>query len=284
MIGRRVARRTAWKLGRRLYMHARGEPRTNLTETSGEAYVQRQVVLNAGSDTEMVVFDIGANVGGWTAQFLHLYRNLRKGAPEDVRIFAFEPVPATREKLLSAIEGLPERRRIQIIPVALSDRAGSARMEILGGVTSGRNSLETESTRRDPSRERIVVETATLDGFCEANAITNAVLVKCDAEGHDAAVLSGAFRMLSEQRIDVFQFEYTKRWIDNRRFLKDVFELLERLPYTVARILPKRIEPYAEWHPELERFFSANYVVVHARALGWFELAHGRFDASNTYA
>jgi ribonucleotide reductase alpha subunit len=38
------------------------------------------------------------------------------------------------------------------------------------------------------------------------------------------------------------------------------------------------------WHPEIERFFAANYALVHDRALGWFDVHRGIFDKANTYA
>ncbi len=56
------------------------------------------------------------------------------------------------------------------------------------------------------------------------------------------------------------------------------------LPYRVARVRRDHIEVFDEWHPELERFFEGNYVVVHEPALAWFDARHGTFDAANTYA
>jgi hypothetical protein len=55
------------------------------------------------------------------------------------------------------------------------------------------------------------------------------------------------------------------------------------LPYCVARILPNSIEVLPAWHPELERFFEANYLLVHDRAICWFDARMGVFDVSNTY-
>jgi hypothetical protein len=108
-------------------------------------------------------------------------------------------------------------------------------------------------------------------------------LVKSDTEGHDLRVLSGARKMLSQGRIDVFQFEYNQRWITARFFLKDAFALVAGMPYTVARIRPSHIELFEAWHFELERFFEANYLIVHERALGWFDVQRGGFNGSNVY-
>jgi hypothetical protein len=35
------------------------------------------------------------------------------------------------------------------------------------------------------------------------------------------------------------------------------------------------------WHPELERYFEANYLIVNARALEWFDARRGWFNESN---
>jgi hypothetical protein len=97
-------------------------------------------------------------------------------------------------------------------------------------------------------------------------------------------VLEGARPLLSAGKISLAQFEYNHRWVATRSFLKDVFDLLEGLPYTVVRLMPDRVEVLDIWHPELERFFEANYAVVHRDVLDRLEVHRGRFDVSNTYA
>jgi len=51
----------------------------------------------------------------------------------------------------------------------------------------------------------------------------------------------------------------------------------------VGKVVGNKIELYREWHPELEKFFEANYLIVHNSALSWFEVSAGTFDKFDTY-
>ena len=146
---------------------------------------------------------------------------------------------------------------------------------------SGVLHLVEDARRADTTIE---VERTTLTDFCRQRGIGHVNLVKSDTEGHDLSVLRGARELLAAGRVDLLQFEYNHTWVFSRAFLKDVFELVEGLPYRVARIRPNSIEILDGWHPELDRFFHANYLLVREPALAWFDVRYGTFDDSNTYA
>ncbi len=273
-------RRLAWRAGRHLYCGARGEVHNDLAE-NGETYVQACVLR--GTDrtaSALTVFDIGANRGDWTRALL---AQLPEARLASTRLFACEPIPATRTKLEEALAGMDGGNVVEVLPLAMSDRCGSAEMLVMN--ESGRtNTLEFDGAMGSQARDRVSVETVTLDSFCSSRGIARIDLVKCDAEGHDVRVMEGAMPLLESERIDVFQFEYNFRWIYGRSFLKDVFDLVGALPYRLARIRPRHIEVLDAWHPELERFFEGNYVLVREPALAWFDARFGRFDETNTYA
>ena len=92
----------------------------------------------------------------------------------------------------------------------------------------------------------------------------------------------GAAKTLRAGRFDIIQFEYNSCWIEYRRFLKDAFELAKGLPYTIARVTSSGLEVYENWHPELERFIEANYVLVHDRFLHAIPFWKAAFDGSNS--
>ena len=93
-----------------------------------------------------------------------------------------------------------------------------------------------------------------------------------------------AKRLLQNSQIDVAQFEYNQLWIYSRSYLKDVFDLIDGLPYRLGRVCPGHVELFDSWHFELERFFEGNYVLIREPVLEWFEIRYGCFDNSNTYA
>ena len=258
-------------------MVARGEPLRNLPAESGEIYMQRQVSSAIASMETPIIFDVGANIGLWTLQFLELQQN------EKCKIFCFEPVPKTREKLLAALPTSDECRSIEVVPVALSDEDGSSHINILGSETSGRNSVVDDPLQIETPLDRIEIETRTVDSFVAEKNIDRVNFLKNDTEGHDYFVLCGAAELLNSGQVDVVQFEYTKRWIDSRSFLKDVFNLIRNKPYRLARIREDRLEVFDQWHAEMERFFAANYALVHDSALSWFDVRRGSFDEANAF-
>ena len=91
------------------------------------------------------------------------------------------------------------------------------------------------------------VQATTLDTYLRERSIEHVTLLKCDAEGHDLAVLRGGAEALAQGRVDVWQFEYNARWIHARAFLRDVFELARAAPYALgkpskaARKLPAQV-------------------------------------------
>lgn len=276
-------RRIVYKLGRRLYMIARGEPLRNLPASSGEVYLQKKVSQALAGCSEAVILDVGGNLGQWSILFLETAKS--QGINLDSLVHhAFEPVPATRDKLIKNIADAGFESVTKIQPVAMSDRVGETHINILGTATSGRNSLVDDPLQQEEPLDRLAIITDTLDYFSNTNHIDHIHLVKIDAEGHDFFVIKGASAMLEAERIDVIQFEYNRCWIDSRTFLKDVFALIDGSAYSLMRIRSDRLEFLPDWHPEVERFFEANYALVHARALDWFDVRRGTFDNSNTYA
>lgn len=205
---------------------------------------------------------------------------MSRRSPEGARLEAFEPVPDTIRRLEATIGAAGSGAFTRINRMALSDRAGRVAMTIMSE-TGGTNSLHQDGW--GGSGRAIEIETQTLDAYCAANGIAHVHLAKCDTEGHDLSVLRGARGMLAAGAIDAFQFEYNHRWIYNRAFLRDVFELTAGLPYVLGRIRPAAIELLPAWHPELDRFFEANYLLIHERVRPAFRLVEGRFDGSNTY-
>ena len=246
--------------------------------TNGETYVQACVLAAAGGGPT-TVFDVGANQGEWTRALL---RQARTFAPMELRVFMFEPVGQTFERLRANFSGSEDGVHIRTFQLALSDREGEDEMVVLSAA-GGTNSLHFDAALAAKAQDRVRVRKTTVGSFCEAEGIARIQLLKCDKEGHDANVLSGAKTMLHEERIDVLQFEYNHRWVYAQRYLKDVFDLVDGLPYRLARLAPHHIEVFECWHFELERFFEANYLIVHDRALSWFDAQMGQFDEWNTY-
>ncbi len=210
--------------------------------TNGEHYVQAVV---ANHFALPVAFDVGANVGDWTESFL------RQENARGATVHAFEPCSGTF-KLLQ--ERLSKRAEVFLNQAACSDHAGVASLAV-DAVASGVNALV-----NDDFKEREEVALTTIDAYCRAKAISHINLLKVDAEGHDSIVLLGAHAMLEAHAIDILQFEYNYRWINERRFLRDAFIYLQPLGYRIGKLTGNAIQFYPKWHYELEVYREGNFV------------------------
>lgn len=273
-----TGRRMLWRAGRALYMQARAETSGGI-ENDGEQSIQRELMRACAAHLERpVVFDVGANIGDWTASLLGIAE--AQGVVKQLEVHGFEPVPSTYLVLSKRFIGDHSGARIALLRKACSSEAGVTQMFVVAD-GAGTNSIYKDSLSRDG--QSVEVEMTTIDIYCTENNVDIIHYLKCDTEGHDLEVMRGAMRMFHEQKIMAFQFEYNHRWVSSRNFLIDVFECVDGLPYRIGKVTTDGVELYDAWHPELERFFDGNYLVIHDSVLSWFTTRSGGFDASNTY-
>lgn len=279
----KLTTRLLWRLGRYAYCQSRGEPSSASISENGEADIQAKVLAAIPSNVKLQALDIGANEGEWTRSLIQQASEGRC-TPAKLRIDAFEPISGTADRFEKLFSENSLNRMVRLHRLAISDVVGEQLMALMSE-SGGTNTLHHDTAGLDPIGGWQPVSLDTLDSFCAANGVTHVHLAKCDTEGHDAKVLKGAAGLLLAGKIDVFQFEYNHRWVHSRAFLKDVFDLVRGLPYRVAKVRRRgEIDIYPSWHPELDRFFEANYLLVHERALPWFKCSWGSFDVSNTFA
>jgi FkbM family methyltransferase len=135
-----------------------------------------------------VVFDVGANVGDWTQDYLAL-------APM-ATFYCFEPSAGTFQALSRRIGTHPRVRTVRTAAGSATTttrlhKVGSSVQYSLKAPTQGGEEVETEE-----------VQVLTLDDFADAQRITHLDFLKVDTEGYDAEVLAGADRLLSRQMVD----------------------------------------------------------------------------------
>lgn len=264
----------SWRIGRALYIAARGEG-TNEMEINGERLLVERVARavsrrQAGGETAVIV-DCGANLGDWTA----MAKRAVKEAGSTARFHLMEPAPATFQSISRRFAGQTDTI---LHPVALSDHDGQAEFFMVSP-TGGRNSL-VDSEHKDA--ERIMVPVARGTRYFEAQGVDRITLLKIDTEGNDFAVLEGFGELLANRRIDVVQFEYNFRWLAVKRSMREVFGLAERHGYRVGKADGESIYVYRDWNVELDRYFEWNYLLVSPEMIGPLGAREMRWSESNT--
>jgi FkbM family methyltransferase len=149
-----------------------------------------------------VVYDLGANVGFVST---HLAQML---APRSPQIYAFEPAPATFERLVETVQRLGLSARVHPIAAAVTDAPKRVRIALSKG-----NSLVTQvvmgAADPGPSDDIAVADGITLDEFGAAMGVHPA-FIKMDVEGSELAALRGAARLLSREDRPAMIFEYNR--------------------------------------------------------------------------
>ncbi len=160
-----------------------------------------------GSIPAPVLFEIGACEGEDSIRYSRLF-------PAG-RIFAFEPLPANQAIIRANYAKYGTRA--ELVPVALSDRAGTAVFHVSAGrpadLFSGEdwNYGNKSSSLLPPAAaepmhgwirfpESITVSCETVDGFCAARGIARIDFIHLDVQGAEGLVLEGARAMLPRLR------------------------------------------------------------------------------------
>ena len=125
--------------------------------------------------------DIGANFGWFTTLFS------RAVGPHGT-VHAFEPLPSTFAALQSNC-ALNDCANVTLNCAALGDRPARAEIHYFHGEPHGNASLYPDATRQS---QTVHCEMMTLDAYLEGRGATRCDFIKCDAEGAELAVLSGA--------------------------------------------------------------------------------------------
>jgi FkbM family methyltransferase len=154
----------------------------------------------------MTFIDVGANKGDFTLLAAHL-------AGDSGRVISIEPEPENHSILERSI-ALNDYSNIRVLQVALSDRDGTANLQI--GSTSGSHTLSPEFN----GLRTVAVPTRTLDGIVAEQQLASVDMIKIDVQGFELAVLHGAQRALRENPRAILLLDLPKQ-DDKRRAIAD---------------------------------------------------------------
>jgi FkbM family methyltransferase len=138
---------------------------------------------------EPLIFDVGGNVGFIATQLAQLLRERRP------RIFSFEPVPFTFERLLSSVRLLELEEFVHPICSALSSEPSLARITY-----SEWHTMFAQMTEGEPNNrvgDKIAWCSVLTVDEVEAAVGGPPALIKVDVEGPEVKVLQGAANVLS---------------------------------------------------------------------------------------
>jgi FkbM family methyltransferase len=207
--------------------------------------------------------DVGAHRGDLASMYL------RESEPP--RALLFEPA-ASAYACLDARFG--RFKHVRLIQAAVSDHVGT--MPFYETPDLGETSTLVAGARRRGATTKSVAVT-TLDSELSRHDWDKIGFLKIDTEGYDLRVLRGAAGLLSQQRIDLLQFEYNTMWQFDGSTLCAAHALLTGSGYRVFLLKgPSLYELTSQSYERYgEYFYYSNYLAISPRCMGDF-LPHVR--------
>lgn len=222
-------------------------------EVTGEKFVIENILKNKIKKERPIFFDVGSNVGNYSL-------SLKKHFPNSI-IYSFEPNMRTYEKIIP--EALDTD--IKFNNIGLGSVSGFGTIYDHGNETGTEHASIYKDVITDIHHLTTVDEMSfksdTLDNFCSVNKVSKIDFLKIDTEGSEFDVIKGGLRMLSDNNIDIIQFEFNEMNVISRIFLKDYYNLLSN-NYDIYRIDSKSIIHIPIYNTENEIFKYQNFLAI----------------------
>lgn len=208
--------------------------------------------------TPIVFFDIGANVGEYTATLATKRNN------DGDSYHLFEPQKSCFEVLQNKFT---DHTNIELNNIGLSDMKNQSTIykdaEKSGLTSLYKRNLDYYNVKMDVE-EKISLDTA--ENYIKTNNIKKIHLIKIDVEGNEIKTLTGFGSYLNSNFIDLIQFEYGGANIDSHTNLMDFYNLLLPRGFKIYKMMKHGLEP-REYNPRLDNFVCQNYVAISEKAL-----------------
>lgn len=195
-----------------------------------------------------IVFDVGANVGDWSA--------LARSALPDAQIHSFEIVESTCGILR---ERFANSTGVVINNFGLSDKTGTITMHLFESAKD--NNLTSHVAYPHGAYREIACPVRTGDEYMRGSGVKRIDFLKIDVEGAEHLVLNGFGTAIDAGEIDVIQFEYGRVNIITHFLLRDFYEFFESRGYLVGKLCPDHVD-FRAYTLEDEDFIGPNYVAV----------------------
>jgi FkbM family methyltransferase len=189
-------------------------------------------VLDGFNSKIETIFDIGANVGNVSLNFLQQFPN--------ATVYSFEPSQKTFNLLQETLKGTNYTERSRKFKLGFYDKETEASLNITS--FNGANSLidiTEEYHAMNPHIQKLdseVIELMRLDDFVEREKIEHIDLVKIDVEGVEKQVLLGGKKTFST-KVDavLMEISFIRHHRETGEYI-ELFKLMHELGFSPAKI------------------------------------------------
>lgn len=223
-------------------------------DTSGEENAMKLIADKLNAKPNIVVFDVGANIGKYTNSFVTFVNT-------KYQVYCFEPLSSTFDILKKNTEknvnvlafclGLGDKTEETVI---YSNEKTNTQSSLIPRDMSHWGNEYNLST---PNK----ISITTLDEFCDKHKISFIDFLKVDVEGFEWQFFKGAKNALDNKNIGIIQFELGVCAVDGKYFFKDIFYLLSS-NYKIYRITKNNLYEIKSYKEQYEIFLTTNYVAI----------------------
>jgi FkbM family methyltransferase len=251
----RLLRRLAWKIFNSIENNGNAH-----FDQNGEKLFIDNLLNSLSSQKQLVIFDIGANIGTYTQLILEKSNAL----PLKIELHLFEPTQSCFEVLLHKFK---ENSNIHLNYFGISNESKQAIIyydkDQSGLASLYQRNLDAYSLRLDKSE---VVELKRVDLYINEKNIEHIDIVKIDIEGHELKAFEGFGDYLNSDFVDYIQFEYGGANLDSHTSLMEIYKFFNDRDFGIAKIMPNGLE-VRTYTPSMDNFMYANYVAISNRIL-----------------
>lgn len=235
-----------------LYGMNRGPAGILNLESSGELDALKYVKSKL-KNHNIILFDVGANVGDYTDLLIELFQNI------DFHIYSFEPA-LEAYKILS--DKFKQDSRVKTYNIGFGSTEQKLNLYQPWDCATGA-SLSKEAVSLTAGQQFTLssqeVSIRNFSNFCQEENITYIDFLKIDVEGYELEILQGALPFLEKNIVNFIQLELGPTAIPNHVFFKDYWNILNK-DFYVYIILGNGLHKIDAYSVDLEIFRCTNFL------------------------
>ena len=211
--------------------------------------------LSLYKDKDLVIFDVGANVGLYTGKILENAQQINCFP----QIHAFEPTRSCWQQLK---QKFGYEKSVKLNDFGISDSKEEAVIYYDKEASALASLYQRDLKLYDLElSQQETIKLQKLEDYIKDNNIEHINLLKIDIEGHELYAFRGLGDFLNPKFIDAIQFEYGGANLDSRTSLMEIAGLLTAHGFSLHKIMPNYIEK-RKYEPRMENFQYANFVAL----------------------
>lgn len=192
------------------------------TQKNKDSFLAQQDLLNGSAK---IIFDVGANKGLTTLEYLKLF--------PAAQIHSFEPFT----DFFQLWDGITmQNKNVVFNPMGVSDKSGEVTFNINSNPDTNSilasKKIDATSDNNCKTISTSTIRVTTIDEYCANNSIHTIDILKIDTQGSELNILKGMENMLKSKSVKlIFTETYFQQQYENQPLLYDIANYLSQFGY-----------------------------------------------------